>query len=99
MFLLSLLDPSALRKHALPDGSYRKRRVGVAVCAVESMVWNYHRAEMSDSARREVRRHLATSLAPNLTAIEIDEQLEALAVDAYKAYASRMRGNHLLHLL
>ena len=99
MFMLSLLDPTALRAHAPPDARFRNRRVGVAVSAVEGMVWRLHRAELSDSARRALRRQLATALPPDLSALEIDEQLEALSLEAYKAYTSRMRGNHLLHNL
>jgi hypothetical protein len=99
MFLLSLLDPTALRDHARPDARFRNRRVGVAVTAVESMMWRLHRAELTDSARRAIRRHIATALPPDLSAPQLDEQLEAISLEVYKAYTSRLRGNHLLHLL
>jgi hypothetical protein len=99
MFLLSLLDPTALRDHARPDARFRNRRVGVAVSAVESMMWRLHRAELTDSARRAIRRHIATALPPDLSAPQLDEQLEAISLEVYKAYTSRLRGNHLLHLL
>ena len=99
MFLLSLLDPTALRDHARPDARFRNRRVGVAVSAVESMMWRLHRAELTDSARRAIRRHIATTLPPDLSAPQLDEQLEAISLEVYKAYTSRLRGNHLLHLL
>jgi hypothetical protein len=99
MFLLSLLEPTALRLHAPPDARYRHRRVEAAVAAVQGMVWQLHRAEMSDSAKRAARRHISAALAPDLSAVELDERLEDLSVEAYRDYASRMRGNHLMHLV
>jgi hypothetical protein len=99
MFLLSLLEPTALRVHTQPDARFRHGRVGVAMGAVESMVWRLHHLELSDSARRALRRQLTTALPPDLNAVQIDEQLEALSIEAYKAYVSSVHGNHMLHLV